>query len=212
MKVNQVLNESIDIDEATMNAVIEYMMNDMDWSGGDGETFLDDYIHEYELVDGEGDELTANEVDENTPEFKEWIRLKLEYAIDDAIRTIERGYEINNGKIVLWREIRAERKFLTVISNRGLGIYWSWDEYATEAHWAGNGSPVLMKSEASFDQIDWAATLAHNASMSMIEEREIRIKEDEHLYLTGLFVKDIEYGSEWKSLGISKIKGKPFPV
>ena len=62
--------------------------------------------------------------------------------------------------------------------NRHPGVYWSWDEHASEAHWGEFHGQVKWQliAEVDFKNIDWNTTLVLNADPSYSDEREIRVK------------------------------------
>ena len=57
----------------------------------------------------------------------------------------------------------------------GVGIWWSWDPQAAEAHWGGtHARGFLLAGEVAYDDVNWPATFA--ANLTSAEEREIQVK------------------------------------
>ncbi len=147
----------------------QILANDVDWSGGDGETM-------YYLVHHETDDtITENDFEKDN---HKWQRAFRTWCLD----TIQyKYYEIRNlfkGNVLpVWREITAAPDWRPDPA-RHLGICWSWDKHAAEAHWGefGNGHVKWLLSAEVFETaIDWMHTLALNASPSYEDEREIRL-------------------------------------
>lgn len=204
MQIKNIINESLNISDDIIKQAVGRLDNDMDWSGGDGEHMVDIYAQENDIED-------IDDVDIDDPEFKAWVTSSFRERVEDAIYTLENECDYDGERIVIWREIRAVKDFLSVIEKRGLGEYWSWDHNAAEAHWAGDGSPILMQSLASHDQIDWESTLAANASPTMSEEREITLKQGEKIPVEQLFFKEDDL-SDWEAIDVSSIENKLFEV
>ena len=70
------------------------------------------------------------------------------------------------------------------VNPKKIGIFWSWDEAAAEAHWGSFGlgtEKILLKAQVGRDDIDWEGTFEANMAPSTgEEEREIRLKEGVH--------------------------------
>jgi len=74
-----------------------------------------------------------------------------------------------------------------------LGIYWSWDERAAEAHWgnSAHNNDALIKSSIKEEYIDWRNTLYANMDMSLgEEEKEITLFKNTSLKIEELYVDD----------------------
>ena len=58
----------------------------------------------------------------------------------------------------------------------GVGIWWSWDPHAAEAHWGGatHARGFLLAGEVAYGDVNWPATFY--ANLASAEEREIQVK------------------------------------
>jgi hypothetical protein len=85
-------------------------------------------------------------------------------------------------RVVTLKDIRG-------LKRRGIGVFWSWDEDAAEAHW-GNFGPGYQKyiihAQVQEQDVDWEATVWVNLDPSLgQEEKEIRLKEGTHPQILG---------------------------
>lgn len=188
-------------DDAPSHA-LPYFDDILDLNTSGFEQFVYYYANEHDMEE--------DEVNEQSPSFLAWLREFLNDNLEHAANIIQNYADFVDGKILIYREIRVEKNFLSVIRDRGLGEFWSWDKNAAEAHWGGEGNPVLMVSNASSEQIDWPVTLSQNADGSGFdEEREIRIKDGEKLPMDSLYM---SVKGEWREIDVSSIDGELFPV
>lgn len=76
--------------------------------------------------------------------------------------------------LVLWREITA--RSLAHVRLHDVGLYWSWEPGAAEAHWGGSdGHPVwMLVAEVGYAEVDWPGTFW--ANLAAPDEKEIRLK------------------------------------
>lgn len=70
-------------------------------------------------------------------------------------------------------------------ADRHLGIYWTWDVHAAEAHWSeGNGVEWLLTARVTAAEIDWIRTLTANCDPTLGEdEKEITLNPASQLNL-----------------------------
>jgi GNAT superfamily N-acetyltransferase len=85
-------------------------------------------------------------------------------------------------RVVTLKDIRG-------LKRRGIGVFWSRDENAAEAHW-GNFGPGYQKyiihAQVQEQDVDWEATVWVNLDPSLgEEEKEIRLKEGTHPQILG---------------------------
>lgn len=74
----------------------------------------------------------------------------------------------------------------------GVGIWWSWDPKAAEAHWGGNHRRAfLLAGEVAYGDVNWPATFY--ANLSSADEREIQVKPGAPVHL--LRVRDDDTGA-----------------
>ncbi|MGA7861224.1 MAG: hypothetical protein WCB19_05145, partial [Thermoplasmata archaeon] len=66
------------------------------------------------------------------------------------------------------------------IKTKGIGVYWSWDEDAAEAHWGHFGQGFqnyTLKAQVQEKDVDWTGTMWVNLDPDLGEdEKEIRLK------------------------------------
>ncbi len=83
-----------------------------------------------------------------------------------------------DGHHICYRMITAPE---TWTPNDKIGIYWSWDKEAADAHWGNfdsNNKKWLIKASISKDNVDWPITIVYNTLSSYQDEKEIRIIDD----------------------------------
>ncbi len=118
---------------------------------------------------------------EGEPEGEEWddyLRDWCENRIYDVMWNI--GHLFKGNTLRVYRTITAPRDWKPD-PNRHPGIYWSWDEHASEAHWGEYGEGHVnwqLVADVTADQIDWPRTLVQNALPSYDSEKEIRLIEN----------------------------------
>ena len=148
----------------------EHFESHIDWSGGSGEGILMQYAHDN---DNDIDELPENLL--NTRAFKSWFKSWMDDCIDTAYYTLENHYH-GAHELTIYRVIMAPENWKP--DAQSLGIFWSWEESAAQAHW-GSFSPGMKKylivGEVAKDHVDWASTLAANAHPDYEEEQEITL-------------------------------------
>jgi hypothetical protein len=80
------------------------------------------------------------------------------------------------------------------LPEKHLGIYWSWDENAAEAHWGHSGGQnivVLIKSSVREEYVNWNETIIANMDISLGEnEKEIQLFKNTKLKIEELYVDD----------------------
>jgi hypothetical protein len=179
------LVKSIQLIESEYSAkdIAEMVYQDMDWSSGCGDTVISDYRRDHDIEDDDPNDWDYDignahkEVDIDSPEFKKWFMSWVQDRYEHAEWEIT--HNIENGRITLWRCITAPEDWKPD-PNRHLGIYWSWDQSAADAHWGdfGNGHVKWMiEGSVKATDIDWAKTLAMNAQPAYEDEKEVRIND-----------------------------------
>ncbi len=180
--------------------ILEWITGDIDWSGGDGEMLMYGFYGDHPEYDPE-----ENDEPEEPPKklVNEWVDGYFDSKIYDMAYTL--NDLIDDGYIKIWREITAKKNWKP--SDRNLGVYWSWDKRAADAHWSENKSGYvtwLIESVAHVDQVDWNATIALNLAPSLGEdEKEIRLKE-------GVEVPIVALWREGKPVAIDEYEGKKY--
>jgi 2'-5' RNA ligase len=140
---------------------------------GNYERYIEYYQYEENMVDVDKEEI------EKTEEFKNWLTYELNSRFDDAVGNIKDKIK-PDGTIDIWRRIKVDDIWVNHLLQAGkhLGIYWSWDERAAEAHWGdtAKNSNALIKSSIKEEYIDWKNTIHANMDLSLGEdEKEIRL-------------------------------------
>jgi len=173
----------------------------------------DSYLDEmFKYMYAQENELDPEELEdmdlETNKNFEEWFKYKIEELYESTIYKF--NYEIINGNVIeIWRDLIVDEKWIDHLKTVGsrLGIYWSWDEDAAEAHW-GYGSetkkiPVKIQSEINVNYIDWIETIKLNMNPSGEEEKEIRLFKNTPLKIKSIIVNN-------KFININQIKNKIF--
>jgi hypothetical protein len=164
------------------------------------ERYVEYYQYEHNLVDTDKEEI------KKTEDFKNWLTYELRARFDDVIDNINN--KINpDGTIDIWRRIKVDDIWVNHLIQAGkhLGIYWSWDEHAAEAHWGdtAKNSNALIKSSINEKYIDWNNTIDANMNLVLGEdEKEITLFKNtslkiEELYIDGQDVEDV-MGSDYE--------------
>jgi hypothetical protein len=169
------------------------------------ERFIDFYKYEENLVDEE------NDVIEETEEFQNWFEYELTIRYEDAVERIE-NYINSDGTIDIWRMMTVTSEWLENLTGTGkhLGIYWSWEEGAAEAHWGhGDGKYLTIKSSVREEYVNWEDTIMLNMNIDLgEEEKEIRLYKN-----TKLKIEDLEFDGKTVNLHSGRgqiIKNKEF--
>ena len=191
--------------EEYANQAVKIALQDLDWSGGDGEWLWDQYL------ESTGHERDSNEVSVEDPQIVAWFEnlfLERVYDKEDDIKTLA---DWDGNEIVIYREITASEDWLSSaeIITEALGVFWSWDKNAAEAHWGAFGSGHvhwLIVSKVPKGRVDWPDTLAKNASFSQEDEKEIEVMEGTPLPLLAVYAGGI-HGTE---VDLGALKGKKF--
>lgn len=121
-------------------------------------------------------------VDETDPHFQEWLKDYVENRIGEAVEYMASSFTMQNGEIVLYRMITAPVNWVEQggLTTRPLGVFWSWDEQAAEAHWGefnNDTQQYLIVASARVQDIDWATSIFANANPSYEDEREVRLND-----------------------------------
>ena len=95
-----------------------------------------------------------------------------------------------NFPLEVYREITVPS--LDSIKFDSIGVYWTWDENAAEAHWGqGSGRYVKFAAEINADIVDWDTSIMCNLDPSLgEEEKELRLFDGASFELLGYGVRD----------------------
>ena len=106
----------------------------------------------------------------------EWCTARVENAAQEIMNGMSYNRQAHMNGIVVYRVIVAGEDLPSKITSRGLGEYWSWDEHAAEAHWAGDGGhEYMMVGLVDPRHVNWEQSLFQNAHPSYDHEKEIYI-------------------------------------
>lgn len=156
-------------------------------------------------------------IDPNTLDIDEWqdsedgkkyIEYSIEYRFSEVISMLDDVIRDDNS-IIIWREIFVDENWLDHIEKQGnrLGIYWSYDKNAAEAHWGydlkNKQIKVLLESKVNAEHINWIETIQQNMDFSMEEEKEIRLYKNTLLKINNIYI-------DGEIINIEKIKNKIF--
>ena len=108
-----------------------------------------DYIASFLIYTGrdEDDIIEMQDVDDQeimkTEEFRDYIREILSENLSTARSNINHRID-NNGNINIYRKMTVKEDWIEHLMESGkhIGIYWSWDERAAEAHWETNSNRI----------------------------------------------------------------------
>jgi 2'-5' RNA ligase len=179
--LNEMSIQSIDYtDLITPEYIKELEMSD------NYERYIEYYQYEENMVDVDKEEI------EKTEEFKNWLTYELREKYDDTVDRITNKIK-PDGTIDIWRRIKVDDIWVNHLIQAGkhLGIYWSWDEHAAEAHWGDTtkNSNALIKSSIKEEYIDWKSTIYANMDLSLgEEEKEITLFKNTSLKIEELSI------------------------
>lgn len=169
----------VQVPDTIMEQAAEILLDQIDWSGGEGETVLQ-MVGYYE-EDEDGEPLAIDD----TPEYKARLSAWAEERIHDAASTVQ--YHFHGGDVIhVYRMITAPPNWKPD-PNRHPGYYWAWSEKCADAHNGNfrNGNVKwMLEADVHKSQINWVQTLAANASPSSEDECEINILEGAPIKLT----------------------------
>lgn len=119
--------------------------------------------------------------------FNKFLEDKFENLIDDFIYNIKVD---DDGLINVYRAMTigkgaSKDAFENMIKHNRVGIYWSWDESAAEAHsgsWGDDYKLFYFYGKVKPENVNWKITLYKNV-YSLSDEREIQIEEFEEVLL-----------------------------
>jgi tRNA nucleotidyltransferase/poly(A) polymerase len=182
---NDVLNET-PIDSITSdNIITPQYIKDVKRSDN-YERYIEYYKYENNLEDEDKEVIEQNE------DFKEWFIWELKYKYDDVIDKIKEKIKPND-TIDIWREMTVDDNWIYHIGTQGkhLGIYWSWEENAAEAHWGDSKkyNKAIIKTSVKEDNIDWTNTIYANMDLALGEdEKEITLFKNTSLKIEELYI------------------------
>lgn len=171
-----------------------YLKHELDTP--DLEGFLWDYKSRYNITDDEIEDVHGSEEDfMETEEFMDFVRELLDDRFDDVKYKI--GQITKGGWITIFREMSVKPNWeKNLAKHKRLGIFWSWDEGAAEAHWGTFSKGyrnILLITKVREKHVDWIDTFTVNIHPSYEEEKEIRLFKNTPIKIEGLFINGKEY-------------------
>lgn len=172
---------------------------------------IDRFIDLYKMEEGIDDDIDNEEI-ENSEDFQNWLKYEIEVNYDNVLDNMVSKIK-SDGTIDIWREMTVDDKWVDDLIKTGkhLGIFWSWDERAAEAHggkFSDNYKKIEIKSSVNEKYIDWEETIKLNMDIDLGEdEKEIRLFKNTPLKIEELIYDDKDLMNT--SLG-EKIRNKTF--
>lgn len=170
---------------------------------GDGET---EFIFQDE---------TGLDADDAEEEYGEWLDKHTSEIISNVVQWLATQFTMQNGKIILYRAITAPQDWVETggLTKQGLGVFWSWDAQAAEAHWGeytGDQNEYLLIGAVTPNEVDWVTTIVANGSYAYQDEREVRLKDNATVELIDVhrIVNDVP----WDIEGSEPYLGKQYPA
>jgi hypothetical protein len=155
--------------------VISVMRKDLDDNHS-----IEQYAIENDITDTDYNKIY------NSRAYHSWFNEEFTGRIYNVFSDIE--YLIHNNQLTIYREITAPPDWKPD-PNRHIGIYWSWDSHAAEAHWgnySGNDIEWLITATVETKYINWLNTLAKNACYDYEQEREIELKHNSPIHILSI--------------------------
>ncbi len=163
------------------------------------------YIIQYAIENN----IEDDEVNENSIEFKDWLYNRVKKAYNYTIAYFKDliGYK-NNNNIFIYRALTINDSFYNDFKNYGkhLGIYWTFDENAAEAHYGKydiHSNEAVIYSEINEQYVNWDETIYLNTNINWEMEKEIRLFKNTPLKILKLTING-------EDVDISEIKNKIF--
>ena len=179
-----------------------------DYIGVSDDSATEEYLHYYAMEQGHDPyDYPEEEINEDNQDFKDWVRKQVENKYFDVEYALHDVINLNN-TVDIYRAMTVSENWLEHLVQQGkhLGIYWSYDPNAAEAHWAraDNSHEVLIHGKVPETSVDWESTFMLNMDIALGEdEKEIRLYD-------GVPVTILEISIEGEEQDISALEGKTF--
>ncbi len=178
------------VPEPNYASMIKLLDEEIDWSGGSGEEVMWHFFNDHEAYNPD-ENPDAPEVPKEV--LDKWFKNWAEEQIRDVVHEID--YHFDDDKIKIWRVITAKTNWDPL--KQPLGVFWSFEENAAEAHWGKFDKGHVkwkIESEATADQIDWESTIVKNCNPSLSDEKEIQLKDGVKIPIISLTREEKERG------------------
>lgn len=186
---------------------IDFSSIPADYVGIDESASMDQYLMYYAMHKGyDPYDYPEDEITEDDPAFKEWLRDTMEDKFIDIEWTLKEALN-EDETIDIWRKMTVPENWLAHLTEHGkhLGVYWSYDEHAAEAHWGERFKiPARIHGRVPETSVDWETTFIMNMDPSLGEdEKEVRLHE-------GVPVEILEIEIDGVAQDISALEGRDF--
>jgi hypothetical protein len=142
---------------------------------------IEELVSDYDWNIGEWFDVDENLSDEEKE--KEYLRIAEAYLCDKFHEFLGE-HDYRGSEFDIYRTISADD--LKSIKFQGLGIYWSWDAHAAEAHWGHGGSCYTFRARVKEMDVNWDMTIFNNLYPSLgDEEKEVQLNPGVPIQLTG---------------------------
>tara|TARA_R110000796_G_scaffold58413_4_gene134879 strand:- start:30084 stop:30737 length:654 start_codon:yes stop_codon:yes gene_type:complete len=133
---------------------------------------------DYNLTPEEKESLMDMDEDDvvELDRFKKWVFYEVESKIENFIDDIQ--HYIDGDTITIWREMTVDDKWIQSLPREAkrLGMYWSYEQDAAEAHWGGAGKRIQLQTSINQSYVDWNQTILANIDPQIGEdEKEITL-------------------------------------
>jgi len=176
---------------------INYWADELDIAENDFNKDTEDYKEQarkdYEAWDKTDDYPTEG------PLFEEALEGYLDDRWNEFSGEFDYKTTFEGSRIELYRcvQVKDPAKFIDALRRgvrlktkggetyKGMGIFWSWDEDASECHWGGGGDTLTITALAPLSSIDYPSTAFNNMNPSLgREEKEITLKDGAPITVT----------------------------
>lgn len=149
---------------------------------------ISDYMFNYNIDQGEEDiykDVTGEK------DFQDWLEFAIEDRFNDIVSELKDS--IKRGKLPIFREMMVTKDWIKKLVKQGkhLGVFWSWDEDAAEAHWgtfAKGYHRILLFSSIKEKYVDWLSTIQKNMIHSTYDEKEIELFKGTPLTIDKIYI------------------------
>lgn len=154
----------------------------------------DDNYWEVSDVLAGGTDINDALTDKGKEAWSQYFIESFNESIQDMLWTIKHSMDKNDGLIDVWRSIQFNKGdyddvYDAIIKGHhgGVGVYWSWEENAADAHWGSGGTEITLHGQVRPEDIEWEETLRKNV-YDLKDEKELEIGQNAAIKLVGMAV------------------------
>lgn len=163
--------------------------NDIEIGQEDEDSMFDD-----DMYSNAAEAMTISDLTEEGKEA--WDEFFMEQVNDDVWSmqdTVEDSIKENDGLISVWRAITYTKGSYDDVYDEiikghhgGVGIYWSWEADAAEAHWGeSNGKLFVLHGQVRPEDVNWSNSIAKTV-YDLKEEKELEMNPTAAIKLVGM--------------------------